>query len=170
MVVMDKDSRFNLKKPVPSNGQAMWELVKNSKSLDLNSLYFYILMADHFGSSSIAAFKNNELAGFVISYFPPSHKETLFVWQVCVSEKFQGTGLGKTMLTSLVKSDSPQKVKYLDATINPSNNASIALFSSAARALDSDFKFDEIIYPENFFGKTGHEPEKLFHIGPINRH
>ena len=168
MVVMDNDNTFHLKKPVPSDGKSMWELVKNSKSLDLNSLYHYILMAHHFGDSSIAVFKDNELAGFVTAYFPPINKETLFVWQVCVSEKFQGNGLGKKMLTHLAKANLSQRVKYLDATINPSNNASIALFSSAARALDSDFKFDEIIYPDSFFGKTGHEPEKLFHIGPIN--
>jgi L-2,4-diaminobutyric acid acetyltransferase len=168
MVVMDKDSTFNLKKPVPSDGKSMWELVKKSKSLDLNSLYHYILMAHHFGDSSIAAFKGNELAGFVTAYFPPVSKETLFVWQVCVSEKFQGKGLGKKMLTSLARSELSQKVRYLDATITPSNNASIALFSSTAKALGSDYRFDEIVYPENFFGKSGHEPEKLFHIGPIN--
>ncbi|MDY0360710.1 MAG: diaminobutyrate acetyltransferase [Desulforegulaceae bacterium] len=167
MVVMTKDSTFNLKKPVPSDGKSMWELVKNSKSLDLNSLYHYILMAHHFGDSSIAAFSNNELAGFVTAYFPPVNKETLFVWQVCVSEKFQGKGLGKTMLTGLVRSELSQKIKYLDATITPSNKASIALFTSTAKALDCNYTFDEIIYPETFFGKSGHEPEKLFHIGPI---
>jgi L-2,4-diaminobutyric acid acetyltransferase len=168
MVVMTKDSTFNLKKPVPSDGKSMWELVKNSKSLDLNSLYHYILMAHHFGDSSIAAFNNNELAGFVTAYFPPVKKDTIFVWQVCVSEKFQGNGLGKKMLTTLAKSAHPfSKIKYLDATITPSNNASIALFTSTAKALDCNYTFDEIVYPETFFGKSGHEPEKLFHIGPI---
>ncbi|MDY0131600.1 MAG: diaminobutyrate acetyltransferase [Desulforegulaceae bacterium] len=168
MVVMDKENKFKLKKPVPSDGKLIWELVKNSKSLDLNSIYHYVLMADHFNESSIAAFKDNELAGFVTAYFPPIKHQTLFVWQVGVSKKFQGRNLGKTMITTLAKSQLSQKVKYLHATITTSNKASIALFKSTAKSLDSNYKFDEIIYPKDFFGETGHEPEKLFQIGPIN--
>jgi len=168
MAVMEQDKKFQLKKPGPADGKKMWDLVKSSRSLDLNSVYHYILMSHHFGNSSIAAFNNDELAGFVTSYFPPDQKNTLFVWQVCVSEKFQGNGLGKTMLCHLAKADLSQKVTYLEATVTPSNKASIALFTSAAKALESDYKFEKELFTEDMFGDAGHEPEKLFHIGPIN--
>lgn len=165
---MKNNNEFILRKPLPSDGRDIWELVKKSQSLDLNSLYFYILMSYHFGNSSIIALYQNKIAGCVISYFPPDNQKTLFVWQVCVAKEFKGKGLAKQMICTLAKQKSPNKIKYIEATITPSNKASIALFTAVAKNFGAKFAFENEIFPKDFFQGCEHEPEKLFHIGPLN--
>jgi len=71
MAMMEDHKMFILRRPLSAYGYKMWELVKNTSSLDLNSLSHYFLIPHHFVDSSIIAFSADEIAGFVTSYFPP---------------------------------------------------------------------------------------------------
>ncbi|MGD2116620.1 MAG: GNAT family N-acetyltransferase, partial [Acidobacteriota bacterium] len=69
----------------PEDGGAIWRLVKDSRVLDVNSSYAYLLWCKHFGHTSVVAELDGEPAGFVTGFRPPEHPEVIFVWQVAVA-------------------------------------------------------------------------------------
>lgn len=155
--------------PGKGDGKYFWEIAKASKTLDLNSTYHYLLMCRHFGKTCIAAEEGGNIVGFVVSYVPPTTPDAVFVWQVAVDEKARGRGLGVEMLVRVFGNAAGAGVKYLDATITPSNQASVGLFTAAARALNAPFEFEKEFFTSSDFGQTAHEPEILFHIGPVQQ-
>src|SRR5688572_10109921 len=85
------------RRPEGADALAMHRLVVESKVLDENSTYAYLLMATEFADTSIVADRDGELHGFVMGYHPPSRPEALFVWQVVVAHAARGSGLGGAM-------------------------------------------------------------------------
>ena len=154
--------------PAADDGRQLWEITKASGSLDLNSVYHYLIMCRHFGRTSLVAERQGRVVGFVTAYIPPASADTIFVWQVAVDASERGRGLGVQLLTRVFENARACGVKNLDATITPSNKASIGLFTAAARALKARFVFEEEFFSAADFGKTTHEAEVLFHIGPIS--
>jgi L-2,4-diaminobutyric acid acetyltransferase len=153
--------------PKIQDGKYFWEIAKASKTLDVNSAYHYLIMCRHFGRTCIAAEKQGRIIGFVTAYIPTDSPDTIFIWQVAVNEKERGQGLGAHMLLNVFKNVKTLSVKNLDATITPSNQASIKLFTAVARKLKAPFEFEKEFFSEANFGQNAHEPEILFHIGPI---
>lgn len=153
--------------PDIKDGKKLWGITKRSGELDLNSPYHYLIMCSHFAHTSIVAEKKREIVGFVTAYIPPPSPETVFVWQVAVDKKFRGEGVAGGMLAAVINNALKLNVRYLDATITPSNLASINLFTSTAKRLNAPFEFETVCFSETDLG-GGHEPEKLFRMGPIN--
>lgn len=148
----------------------MWRLVKETGVLDLNSVYAYLLVAEHFGPTSVVAEIDGEIVGFVSAYCPPHKPETVFVWQVGVAEAGRGCGLATRMLFDIVERPACRErgVRYLDTTIGPSNEASQALFRGFARKLGVEVTETELFGSEHFPDPESHEPEILFRIGPFD--
>lgn len=142
----------------------MWRLARDSKVLDLNSSYAYVLWARDFADTSVVAQVADESAGFVSAYRRPDEPKTLMVWQVAVAEEHRGRGLARRMLDHLADH---QDFDHLETTITPDNQASIALFTSFAGAHRAPVTrtpaFDENVFPD------GHDAELLFRIGPLAR-
>jgi L-2,4-diaminobutyric acid acetyltransferase len=153
--------------PDTEDGKHLWEITRHSGTLDLNSPYHYLIMCRHFGSTSVVAEINGTIVGFVTAYIPPESRNTLFVWQIAVNKSAQGKGLAKKMLVFAFKNAANNPLAFLEATITPSNTASIHLFSSVAQAFDAPFDFSETYFSEEDFGTGAHEPETLVRIGPI---
>ncbi|MFZ2634044.1 MAG: diaminobutyrate acetyltransferase [Desulfosalsimonadaceae bacterium] len=153
--------------PKIQDGQYLWELAKASKTLDVNSPYHYLIMCRHFGKTCLTAEKQGRVIGFVTAYIPPDSVDTVFVWQVAVDEKERGQGLGLHLLINIFKNAKAFSVRNLDATITPSNQASLCLFKAAARVLDAPFEFEKEFFRAADFGHNFHAPEMLFHIGPV---
>jgi len=59
-------------------------------------------------------FDSGELVGFVSGYILPNKVDTLFVWQVAVSEKARGQGLAKKMVSSLLERSNCSGVRYIE--------------------------------------------------------
>lgn len=141
----------------------MWQLVRTSGVLELNSAYCYLLMAKHFGATCFVAERGNALLGFVMAYRPPAQPDTAFVWQIGVAAETRGQGIAGRLLDTLVEESGAD---YLEASVGESNEASRALFSGFARrrgaAIDADTDF---INAAEFPGE--HETEKRFRIGPL---
>lgn len=131
--------------------------------LDLNSPYAYVMWGDHFArSSTVAEDGEGAIVGFVTGFIPPDAADTLFVWQVGVAERARGQGVGGQMLDDLLTRHS---VRWLEATVTPSNEASAALFQGTA--LRHGAEVDRTtIYPADLF-PGDHEAEVLFRIGPL---
>ncbi|NVK75177.1 MAG: diaminobutyrate acetyltransferase [Oceanospirillaceae bacterium] len=159
--------KITLSKPSSIDGMAVNQLVAACPPLDTNSVYCNLLQASHFSDTSVAAkWDDGELAGFVSGYILPSKMNTLFVWQVAVSEKARGQGLAKKMVSSLLERSSCSGVHYIETSITASNEGSWALFRRLAEHLGAPLK-ESIMFDkeEHFQGK--HDTEHLVTIGPI---
>lgn len=159
------------RRPTYADGAAMWELTKSTGVLDLNSSYAYLMMAKWYADTCIIAEEmgpeGTRLVGFVIGFVPPRQPDTIFVWQVGVDGSQQGKGLGKKLLRHFVDG-APTGVRYLEATVTPSNAPSENLFRSFGRMTDAPVQVKDC-FPANAFPGEGHEPERLFRIGPVAR-
>ncbi len=155
------------RKPTKEDGAAIWQLVKESKVLDLNSSYLYIMLSEYFSDTCAIAEIDGTLAGFVTGYKLPNHPETLFIWQIAIAEDQRGKGLGKKLLRELLAMESTQGIKYVEATVSPSNEPSKALFYGLARDRGCQCHVTEG-FPEGLFpqGKA-HEAEDNFKVGPL---
>ena len=163
----EKSGGINIRKPETRDGKHFWELAKATKTLDVNSTYFYLLMCRHFANTCMAAESQGQMVGFVVGYIPPEDPETLFIWQVAVDENQRGKGIGIQMLIQIFNNVKALNVKNIDATVTMSNDASIRLFTAVARQLNAPFEFEKEFFSASDFGQNAHAPEKLFHIGPI---
>ena len=86
--------------PQIDDGVRLWEIARDSKVLDLNSSYAYLLWCRDFSATSIVAEVDGRVVGFVSGYTRPSAQETLFVWQVAVDEDQRGLGVGKRLMAA----------------------------------------------------------------------
>ncbi|MDA3129887.1 diaminobutyrate acetyltransferase [Aliibacillus thermotolerans] len=159
---------LTFEKPTAEDGAAMWELVKNS-TLDLNSSYKYIMMAEFFSETCVVAKEKGELVGFVTGFILPEKQDTVFVWQIGVDPSQRGKGLATRLLNHLVeRTRRSSGVNYLEATVTPSNEASQALFRKLARTYDTACEVSEC-FSEDLFPGEEHEAELSFRIGPFSK-
>lgn len=136
--------------------------------LDRNSVYAYLLVAEHFADTSVVAERDGQLLGFISAYRPPPKPDTVFVWQVGVAKAGRGSGVATGMLFDIIRRPACAPVRYLDTTVGPSNKASQALFRGFARRLGTDVSETELFGRELFPDPAAHEPEILFRIGPFD--
>lgn len=154
-------------KPAASDGQDAWKLVKESAVLDLNSVYCYIMLCDYYADTcALARSDGGEPVGYLSACIPPGKPDTLFVWQIAVARTHRGRGLGTQLLTEVLNRASCAGVRYIEATISPSNTASRSLFHRLAERLKTTVCESEG-YSSELFPEGLHEDEKLFRIGPF---
>ena len=144
----------------------MWELARDSGTLDVNSPYFYLTLANQLADTCIVARSDNTVVGFIVGFRPPRMPDTLFVWQITTSNNHRRKGLGRGMLRALMDLLAGDGVRYLEATVTPSNEASMRMFRSFAEAYDAPCSQSEL-YPNSLF-PDGHEAEHLLRMGPFD--
>lgn len=154
------------RKPDARDGKHIWQLVKNTGVLDLNSVYCYLLLCDHFRETCGVAEMNGNIVGFVTAYILPDDETTLFVWQVGTDDAVRGRGIASKLIMELLERDCCANVSRLQCTISPSNKASLGLFNSLAKHLHADFSRQDY-YGTSLFPVNGHEQEDLIVVGPI---
>lgn len=156
-----------LEQPAIEDGAALWRIARDSRALDLNSSYSYMLWCRDFSRTSVVARLGGRPCGFVTGYLRPEAPDTLLVWQVAVDAEARGQRLARRMLDELVDRPALQPVDWLETTITADNEASIALFTGFARdrgaAVSRDVLFSAAHFPD------GHDGELLFRIGPLRR-
>ena len=139
------------REPVDTDGAAVWELIRDSKPLDENSMYCNLIQCDHFAETCVVAELDDEIVGWISAYIKPSEPETVFVWQVAVSEKARGMGVGSRMLAELLGREACRDVTTLQTTITRSNKASWALFSRFCDRVDGDMDHEPHFTREEHF-------------------
>ncbi|WP_404825080.1 diaminobutyrate acetyltransferase [Mycolicibacterium gadium] len=162
--------RHYLRQPHAGDAISMQRLVAATEVLDLNSTYTYLLMATDFASTSIVADVRGEIRGLITGYHPPMRPEVLFVWQVAVARTAQGTGLGGTMLDSLVQRVQEERHGHpitVEATVAPSNSVSRALFGAFARRHGVPVTEQRHFTAAQLAADQSHEDEPILRIGPI---
>ncbi len=160
------EGKLVYRKPTAEDGGKVWQLVKDTKVLDLNSAYSYIMFCDYFADTCVVAESDGEIVGFVSAFCPPENAATLFVWQVAVDSSQRGKGVATELLSSLMKREECKQVRTVELTISPSNKASQALFARLARELNAEINVHSG-YAASLFPGGGHEDEDIYRIGPI---
>lgn len=160
------EAGVDFRRPTLEDGSALWRIARDSKALDLNSSYSYLLWCRDFAETSIVATVEGEPGGFVTGYLRPDRPDTVMVWQVAVDAEHRGRRLARRMLDELVDRLPRGYVTHMETTITPDNEASVALFSSFAAGRGAQVE-REPIFPAQLF-PDGHETELLFRIGPLH--
>ena len=157
-----KQDALVLRKPESTDGAAIWELVRACKPLDENSMYCNIVQAEHFRDTCVVAELDGDVVGWISGHMIPG-QEAFFVWQVAVSSKARGLGLGRKMLTHLVNRDECADAKELKTTITEDNDASWGLFRSFARNIGGELT-DEPHYVKDIHFDGQHDTEHMVTI------
>ncbi|WP_444922146.1 diaminobutyrate acetyltransferase [Microbulbifer sp. CnH-101-G] len=163
---MSRLENISLRPPLLEDGMAVYRLIESCPPLDTNSSYCNLLQCSHFSSTSVIAEVEKDPLGFISGYLIPERKDTLFIWQVAVSERARGAGLASRMLQDILSRPICQPVKYLETTITKNNHASWALFKRAAQKLSADLHSTEWMDSQVHFDGQ-HDSEHLVRIGPF---
>ncbi len=157
---------IELRKPTAEDAVPVFDLIAATPALDDNSLYCNLLQCSHFADTSVVALVDGQVVGFASGHRPPQHADTLFIWQVVVSDSMRGKGLAADMVMSILEREDCKDVSYLEATITETNQASWGLFESLAKRLDAGLQKSVFFDKEAHFANR-HDSEILAHIGPF---
>ena len=155
---------MRLRRPSPDDAAEVWRLVRDSRALDLNSPYAYLLLCSHFRATCLLAEDRGRVEGAVLGYAPPEDPTAFFVWQIAVADRARGRGIARQLLVGALAAATPSP-RWLEATVTPDNTASLALFRNVARALGARFQcgphFPAELFPDS------HAEEHRIRIGPL---
>lgn len=137
----------------------MHRLAVDAGSLDVHATYVYLLLARDFADTCLVCVDpEGALRGFVTAYRRPEAPDALFIWQVGVCPTARRQGLALRMLRALLDRFD-QSVRHVEATIAPSNDASLGLFRKLAEDQGGTFR-DEPLFTADHFDES-HEDEHL---------
>ncbi|WP_322996881.1 diaminobutyrate acetyltransferase [Castellaniella sp.] len=163
------EDKFQLRfrPPRKADGPALHALVAQCPPLDLNSIYLYLLLAEHFPQTCVLAEDAQGIVGMVSAYLPSGRSRVLFVWQVAVHPRIRGQGIGGRMLRQLLLRRVLRRVRWVETTVGPKNQASRRLFARLADRLAAPL-VELPLFEAALFGAGAHEAEPLLRIGPIS--
>lgn len=164
---MSKSDGILLRLPGLEDGMDVFRLIADCPPLDTNSSYCNLLQCSHFSSTSVVAERDGDMVGFISGYAIPERPDTVFIWQVAVSEQARGLGLASRMLAHIFARPQCQGICCLETTITEENQASWALFKSFAKAMNADFQSSAWMDKDAHFAGQ-HNSEALVRIGPFN--
>ncbi|ASR03790.1 diaminobutyrate acetyltransferase [Gordonia rubripertincta] len=150
--------------PTVADGTRLWEIASDSKVLDVNSSYSYVLWCHDFADTSIVAEVDGRPVGFVTGYRRQSDPSTLMVWQVAVDDSMRGHGVAASMLHHLFDRANRHGMVAMHTTISPDNIPSQRLFESVAKARGLRFERRDLFAANTF--PDSHEPEDLYMLEP----
>ncbi|MFJ6081738.1 diaminobutyrate acetyltransferase [Streptomyces sp. NPDC092369] len=162
-------AELRIDRPSVTDGAALWRIAKDSKALDLNSSYSYLLWCRDFAATSaVARDGRGEPVGFVTGYLRPDRPGTLLVWQVAVDGAHRGRGLAGALLDGLVaRIGAERRITTVETTITPGNTASERLFASFAERHGAQVEH-EVLFETGLFPDGPHDSEVLHRIGPLS--
>lgn len=159
--------QIKLRLPNKADAYFIHGLIEQCPPLDLNSIYTYLLLSEHFPQTCILAEGPQGLDGFISAYIPPAKPDVLFVWQVAVHQRTRGRSLGRRMLLELLARPGLASSRYIETTVGPDNAASRGMFAALARQLKAEVVETEL-FDSHLFGDAGHDDERLLRIGPFS--
>ncbi|MFI8208490.1 diaminobutyrate acetyltransferase [Streptomyces werraensis] len=153
--------------PTVEDWAAAWHIARDSRVLDVNSPYSYLLWFRDFARTSVMALQSGDRpVGFVTGFCRPEQPETLVVWQIAVDPGHRGRGTAGAMLDHLTaRLTADGALRHLETTISADNAASRRLFRSFAQRHAAPLE-KNLLFPAELFPGT-HEAEFLYRIGPL---
>ncbi|MCI3277120.1 diaminobutyrate acetyltransferase [Streptomyces cylindrosporus] len=165
----DTSAELEIDRPSVTDGASLWRIARDSKALDLNSSYSYLLWCRDFAATSaVARDGHGQPVGFVTGYVRPDRPRTLLVWQVAVDEAYRGRGVAAALLDGLVaRTSGEHRITAVETTITPGNTGSERLFTSFAARHGAGVE-REVLFDTRLFPDGPHDPEVLYRIGPLS--
>jgi L-2,4-diaminobutyric acid acetyltransferase len=164
---LDPDVYAEIGQPQGGEGADIERLAHRCPPLVGMTTYAYMLLCPHFSKTCVVARRRDDLLGFILANTPPGSEDTLFVWQMAVSPDARCKGLATMMLRQLLQRRHLRHIRYLEATVTPSNGAPRKLFAGFAEELGARYEM-KMGFSKNMFKSGEHEDEYLFRIGPID--
>lgn len=158
-------SDFTYRTPTDEDGAAVHELIASCDPLDENSRYCNLLQCSHFQDTCLLAEQDGEIVAFVSGYKLPDRPDTLFIWQIAVSQQVRGQGLATKLLAALLQLHA-DSVSHLHTTITLSNKASWRAFEKLADYLKAPMS-SEVFFDEKRNFDNEQPTEYLVEIGPF---
>lgn len=157
---------LKIRAPTTHDAGRIWQLVRGSGGLDVNSAYLYLLLCRDFSETCLVACLDESVVGFVTGYRPPREPAVLFIWQVGVAPEAKRQGVASRLLCELIQRCGADTISAIEATVTSSNIASRRLFESLARTLDLPLvnRPDEGFHVSDF-PPGDHEAEPRIRIG-----
>lgn len=165
VVIDGTPAELVIESPESSDGAALWRLARDSRQLDVNSSYAYLLWCRDFRDTSVVARVGEEVVGFITGYLRPDDPTTLLVWQVAVDERMRGQGVAGKLLDALLDRQTAREVTHLETTVTADNIASNKMFRSLATRWQAPCHRSELFTTNEF--PDNHDPEFLYRIGPL---
>jgi L-2,4-diaminobutyric acid acetyltransferase len=159
---------IQFREPNAADTMPLHQLIQSCPPLDTNSSYCNLLQVHHFADTAVVATNGNELVGSVTGYRIPSRADTLFIWQVAVSEKARGQKLAEQMLLQILDRPALSDIRYLETTVTPDNAASRKVFTRLAERLNTELDTTEQAFHRDQHFQEQHDSEDLFRIGPFH--
>lgn len=162
---------LTIRKTSERDGAAVWELVRGAGTLDLNSAYCYLLLCDRYRDTCAIAVQEGRVVGFVSAFIAQDRPDTLFVWQIAVDAAVRGRGVATELLRDIAEGcGNRSKIRYIEATVSPSNRASNRLFERYAASRGAELAYYDGGYAAALFPVgQAHEDEPLLRIGPLEQ-
>jgi L-2,4-diaminobutyric acid acetyltransferase len=120
-----------------SDFPAVWEIVKDSKILDIHTPYTYWAQLNMFPTLMFVAESNSEIVGFVSGIGHFRKDSEAFIWQIGVSEKCRRQGVGMALLSRFREVAKDHGFTRLSLTIADDNPGSKMAFEKFAKAVGS---------------------------------
>ncbi len=150
--------------PTRDDAAKMWTLADGA--VDANSPYSYLMMVEYLADTcAVAIADDDEIAGFATGFRLPADPSTLFIWQIAVAREYRGLGVGAQLLDGAASRPAVPRLRHLEASVTPGNQASEALFRAFAAKRNTPCVEEELFDAADFPGD--HQPEVRFRIGPF---
>ncbi|MDO9465049.1 MAG: GNAT family N-acetyltransferase [bacterium] len=140
----------------------VYQFVSNCKPLENYSEHFYKIILRYFGNSCFVAEYNDSIIGFVMSFISQTHNKTYFLWQIGVTPKMHGKGIGRKLLESVEVELAKMGCDRIELTIDPKNIPSMKLFEKAGYKNISEKEGSTLIVDNNIAVKDYYKSESHF--------
>jgi L-2,4-diaminobutyric acid acetyltransferase len=150
------------------DARTIWEKVTGCAELDGNSYYCYFLLCSRFNQTTYVATIDGELVGFSTGFLTPNSPSTLFIWQMFVDPKWRGEQVAANLIRHTVTNQEITP-RYIEATIDPANEASRRTFASVASTYNCRWDERPYLQAADFASLSEiHPPENLIRVGPLD--
>lgn len=122
-----------LRPPLPEDGAAVSSLARTADQEAIGDLLGELAVFDDYKEFSVIAELDGDLVGAILAYLLPYDPETLFIWQVSVSESEADKGLASLMLGQVMRREACIEVTRVQTVITSNDERTWALFRRFAR-------------------------------------
>jgi len=121
--------KLNFRKAEEEDFLDIYNLVSNCPPLEYYYEHVYKILLRYFSSTCFILEYNKRIVSVVIGFISQEHEpKTYFLWQIGVSPKIQGIGVGSRMLKYIEKELKKINIKQIEVTIDPKNIPSQKIF------------------------------------------
>jgi L-2,4-diaminobutyric acid acetyltransferase len=154
-----------VRRPRCADAERIAVLARSLPREEHEAAYLYLLLSEHFATTSVLAEMEGYVVGFATGYRKPTCHDTLFVWQVGTAPPVQGKGIGTAMLLELLGYPENEDVRFVEVAAAPNDRAMRRLFARMAQALQAPLDDIPAIAPTHFVATRA--GGSLLRLGPI---